>query len=152
MTPGLFALYLGLAASSGIGYRPLGPAADLTVRVPHVELRSSVDLTPKQATGRGWNLRQDVLVGSRWLVGGRYQAWSGGPWTKHSAAVLAGVQIAPQARLVASRTLGSSFRESAASLGVEVTQGRLRASVGLVRFTQAEARWGVVTQVTVRVK
>ena len=145
-----YALLLGLALSSGLGYRPVGPTADLILRTHALEVRTSVDVTPKRDSGRGWNLRQDVVVGSRWLGGVRYQTWSGGPWRKQSMAVLAGVNVG-QLRVLASRTLASSYGESSSSLTLE-GGGRLRLSVGVVRFTQQRARWGVVAGATVGVQ
>jgi hypothetical protein len=48
--------------------------------------------------------------------------------------------------------VASSYGESSAHLGVEVEQGRLRATVGVVRFVQQAPRYAVVGGVAWRVR
>jgi hypothetical protein len=153
MTPALVALYLGLAASSGMGYAPVGPAAVVVVQRPSLDVRAAFDATPKANSGRGWNASLEAVGGTRVLAGARVVVWSGGPWTKAAAGLVAGVRIAPGVRVLAEATLGQSHQWGAwsRSLGIDVEQGRVRAAVKLVRYTQAETRVGVSADISVAV-
>lgn len=147
------ALLVGLAVSTGLGYAPVGPMAELVIHAPHVEARTLVDLTHKRATDAGWNARQELRVHvSRLIIGGQVQAWSGGPWTKHSVGVVMGWRVAPDAAIILARTVRSSYGESSSSAGVEIDIGRVRPTIRVIRFQQPprSPRYGVSAGMEVR--
>lgn len=142
-------VWVGVSGSRGLGYEPVGVLAGASYQHQNLELRASVDLAPKAATGRGWNTGADLLVhGGRLIGGGGIRVWSGGPWTKTSGLLLAGFQPAPGVRVLFESTLEQSLWGGWSRSGsLEVWTGRVRLAVSTVRFTQAEARAGVSASV-----
>jgi hypothetical protein len=138
------ALLVGLAASAGLGYQPLGPTAGVVVRSARVEGRASFDATPKRTTGHGWNASVDVLAGRTILAGIKLSAWSGGPWMKTSASLLAGVRLAPGVRLLAEATFDQVEQGTwGRGVSLDIEQGRVRLCLASRWFTQPTRRQGI---------
>jgi hypothetical protein len=138
-------VWVGVSASEGLGYEPVGVIAGGSYQHDYLELRASVDLAPKQDTGKGWNTGADVLVhGGQLVAGAGLRVWSGGTWTKTSGRLLAGWQPRPGIRLLVESTLEQGLWGGWSRSGtLEVWTGRVRLAVSTVRFTQADDRTGV---------